>query len=228
MTLSHSRILRARLGDGGGAVQGNSRGSHGGECNEPSCDPRYLHPERGDRGAVALFPEWQATQRRARHRLRRTLALGLTMRLLRGRTEVGGGTAGRVCSLHSPPRPTAISIDRSAVDERLRRCSGILQVGRDIDRCDFSQVSSLQRSTASNSGGAISVNQWTSRIDRSRECTSSISTGRGSARVSPAARRRRNGSRVRWISGQTPGMLVAERYHSGSTRWPVGDCRHLA
>ena len=60
------------------------------------------------------------------------------MRPLRGRTEVGGGTAGRVCSLHSPPRSTAISIDRSAVDERLRRCSGILQVGRDIDRYDIS------------------------------------------------------------------------------------------
>ena len=63
VTLSHSRILRARLGDDRGAVEGNSRGSHGGECNEPSCDPRYLHPERADRGAVALFPEWQATQR---------------------------------------------------------------------------------------------------------------------------------------------------------------------
>ena len=77
-----------------GAVEGNSRGSHGGECNEPSCDPRYLHPERADRGAVALSPEWEATRRRARHRLRRTLSMGLTMRPLRGRIEVGGGTAG--------------------------------------------------------------------------------------------------------------------------------------
>ena len=34
VTLSHSRILRARLGDDRGAVEGNSRGSHGGECNE--------------------------------------------------------------------------------------------------------------------------------------------------------------------------------------------------
>ena len=124
-SIPRSYDLRARLGDDRGAVEGNSRGSHGGECNEPSCDPRYLHPERADRGAVALFPEWQATQRRARHRLGRTLSLGLTMRPLRGRTEVGGGTAGRVCSLHSPPRPTAISFDRSAVEDRLWRCSGI-------------------------------------------------------------------------------------------------------
>ena len=117
-----------------------------------------------ERSHFCCISSLNGKQRRARHRLRRTLLLGLTMRPLRGRTEVGGGTAGRVCSLHSPPRPTAISFDRGAVDfdrpavdERLRRCSGILQVGRDIDRCDISQVSSLQRSTASNSGGAISV-----------------------------------------------------------------------
>ena len=102
--------------DDRGAVEESSRGPHGGECGEPSRDPRCLQPERADRGAVALFPEWQATRRRARHSLRRTL--GLTMRPLRGRTEVRGGTAGRVCSLHSPPRPTAISFDRSAVDWR--------------------------------------------------------------------------------------------------------------
>ncbi len=69
-----------------GAVEGNSRGSHGGECNEPPCDPRYLHPERTDRGAVALSPEWGATRRRALHRLRRTFSVRLTMRPLRGRT----------------------------------------------------------------------------------------------------------------------------------------------
>ena len=39
-----------------------------------------------------------------------------TMRPLCGRRALGGGTAGRVCSLHSPPRPTAISFDRSAVE----------------------------------------------------------------------------------------------------------------
>ena len=37
------------------------------------------------------------------------------MRPLRGRTDAGGGTAGHVRSLHSPPRPTAITFDRSAV-----------------------------------------------------------------------------------------------------------------
>ena len=47
------------------------------------------------------------------------------MRPLRGRTEVGGETAGRVCSLHSPARPTAISFDRSAVAD-----SGGMPVGR--------------------------------------------------------------------------------------------------
>ena len=41
-----------------GAVEGNSRGSRAGERSEPSRDPRYLHPQRADRGAVAFSPEW--------------------------------------------------------------------------------------------------------------------------------------------------------------------------
>ena len=40
----------------------NSRGSRGGECNEPTRDPRNRRPPRTDRGAVALHREWEATQ----------------------------------------------------------------------------------------------------------------------------------------------------------------------
>jgi len=127
----------------------------------------------------------------SRHRLRRTFSPGLSMRPLRGRTEVGGGTAGRVRSLHSLPRPTAITFEGSAVIERLWRRSGIMRVDRAADRGDINQVRCLQRSTAgskpsaiqcrfgafnnpmqvrclqrsnaSNSGGAIYVNHWTNR-----------------------------------------------------------------
>ena len=121
-----------------GAVEGNSRGSRGGERSEPTRDPRNqpatTHRPRSGRtvfregsnsetsggGLEGLQPAGGIrTTRRARCRLRRALSLGLKMRPLRGRGVTAGGSAGHARARCTRPRAThGYFIDRSAVADK--------------------------------------------------------------------------------------------------------------
>ncbi len=120
------------MGDDRGAVEGNSRGSNGGECNEPTCDPRYLlHPERGDRGRIVRPNARRWRRNRRCVPAKRHLSLGRRSRFVRlelrtqcDRSAVGvvGHAVPRVARLLAAlgrARPTAIS--STAPRSRARR-----------------------------------------------------------------------------------------------------------